>query len=123
MNWRCCPSKYVTWRLANILSRWYALEPELRDINVAGVQMRCELGQKEANLSAIEKWTVKAEKNHAELVCFPEMSITGFYCAGVDSRLNGDQVFSEVRRIAEAVPDGQSVKVISSLAKQLGIFI
>jgi predicted amidohydrolase len=95
----------------------------MRDIRVAGVQMRCELGQKEANLISIEKWSVKAKNDHAELLCFPEMSITGFYCAGVDSKLSGDQVFAEVRRIAEPVPDGPAVKFITKLSKRFGTFI
>ena len=95
----------------------------MRDIRVAAVQMRCELGQKEKNLKSIEKWSERAKNDRAELVCFPEMSVTGFYCAGVDSKLSGDQVFSEVRRIAEIVPDGPSTEFVTGLSKRLGIFI
>jgi len=95
----------------------------MRDIRVAGVQMRCELGQKEANLKSIERWSIKAKEDRAELVCFPEMSISGFYCAGVDSKLSGDQVFNEVRKIAEPVPGGPAVKFVTSLSERLGIFI
>jgi predicted amidohydrolase len=95
----------------------------MRDLRVAGVQMRCELGQKEANLKKIEKWSMKAKDNHAELVCFPEMSITGFYAAGVDSRLSGDQIYSEIRKLAEPVPDGPAVKFVAQLSQKLGIYI
>lgn len=95
----------------------------MRDIRVAGMQMCCELGQKDINLKNIEKWSERARNDHVELVCFPEMSITGFYCAGVDSRLNGDQVYEQVHKIAESIPDGPSVKLVTNLAKKLGIFI
>ena len=85
--------------------------------------MHCGLGQKDVNLRNIEKWGTKARENRAELVCFPEMSISGFYCAGVDSRMSGDQVYEEVHKIAEPVPDGPAVKFVERLSKELGIFI
>ncbi len=85
--------------------------------------MRCELGQKDINLKNTEWWAKKAKDAGAELVCFPEMSISGFYAAGVDSKLSGDQIYLEVHKIAEPVPDGPSAKSIGDLAKELGIYI
>ena len=85
--------------------------------------MNCKLGQKEANLGNMERWAKKAKEAQAELVCFPEMSITGFYCAGVDSRLSGDQVYYQVHKLAEPVPDGPSANFVRDLSTKLDIYI
>jgi predicted amidohydrolase len=96
----------------------------MKDVTVSGIQMFCELGQKEENLKKIEKWSKLACQQHnADLVCFPETSITGFYCAGVDPKLSGDQVYESVRKLAEHVPGGPAVKYVEDLAKRLGVYI
>ncbi len=109
-------------RSANIHSRG-GRSRIMRNITAAAVQMKCELGQKDLNLNNLEKWSVKATEDQVELLCFPEMSITGFYCTGVDSRLSGDQTYDQVRKVAESVPDGHAVKFVASLSEKLGIFI
>ena len=95
----------------------------MRDIRVAGIQMRSELGQKEINLKTMEKWTEKAKQAKAELVCFPETCITGFYCARVDSRLSGDEIYLQVHKIAEPMPEGPSIDFVQDLAKKHRIYI
>jgi N-carbamoylputrescine amidase len=95
----------------------------LRDLRVAGIQMRSELGQKDSNLKSIQGWAEKAKQARAEFACFPEMSIPGFYCAGVDSALSGDQIYLEVHHLAEPVPDGPSVKFVENISRKLGIYI
>jgi len=85
--------------------------------------MHCALGAKDDNLRDIEKWSLKAKEDGVELACFPEMCITGFYAAGVDSKLSGDQIYGVVRKIAEPVPDGPSARFLASLSRKLGIFI
>jgi (R)-amidase len=52
-----------------------SLSPSL---SVALVQMRCEKGAIEANLAATREHLREAARRGAEIVCFPEASITGY---------------------------------------------
>ena len=50
-------------------------------VSLALVQMRCEKGASDANLAAIAKYLRAAGEQGAEIVCFPEASITGYITA------------------------------------------
>src|SRR5215213_7137724 len=45
---------------------------------IALVQMRCEKGAIEANLAAMRAYVAEAQARGVEIICFPEMSITGY---------------------------------------------
>jgi predicted amidohydrolase len=47
-------------------------------LNVALIQMRCEKGAIDDNLAAIEASIQEADSRGVDIVCFPEMSITGY---------------------------------------------
>jgi 5-aminopentanamidase len=49
-----------------------------RTATLAAGQYRCAVGDKEANLSAIERLSREAARLGAQLVCFPELGTTGF---------------------------------------------
>lgn len=47
-------------------------------MKIALVQMRCEKGQVSGNLASTAEFTERAAYAGADLVCFPEMSVTGY---------------------------------------------
>ncbi|HEY7346674.1 MAG TPA: nitrilase-related carbon-nitrogen hydrolase [Ktedonobacterales bacterium] len=50
----------------------------MNTMNIALVQMRCEKGAIDANLVAIQTYLQEAARRNVEIICFPEMSITGY---------------------------------------------
>jgi predicted amidohydrolase len=83
----------------------------MQDLRAAAVQMNAPLGETEANLDQIEWFTREAVQQEAQLVCFPELAITGHWCAG------------EVWSASEPVPDGPSCQRLAKLAAELGCFL
>ena len=79
-------------------------------IKLALAQISSKRENKEANLQKMEKLTLKAKQQGADLVIFPEMSLTGYV------------VLDQVYELAETVP-GTSTKKIETLAKQTGMHI
>jgi len=79
-------------------------------INIALAQISCKRGDKEANLKKIEAKVVKAREQGAELVVFPELSLTGYVLR--------DQLYE----VAENIP-GPSVNTLEKLAKQNKVYI
>jgi predicted amidohydrolase len=47
-------------------------------LNIALVQMKSEKGQVSDNLKAIENYIKESKSKEADVICFPEMSITGY---------------------------------------------
>ena len=83
----------------------------MEDFRAAAVQMNSPLGEVEANLDRVEQYTRRASAEGAELVCFPELSISGHWCAG------------EVWEISEEVPGGPSCRRLERLSAELGCFL
>jgi N-carbamoylputrescine amidase len=51
----------------------------MKDIRVAAITCEAPVGEVEQNLATTAAWTRKAKQAGADLVCFPELNITG-YC-------------------------------------------
>ncbi len=83
----------------------------MQDITVGIVQMNAPLGEVKRNLAAHRRWTEQAADQGAQLVCFPELSITGHWCAG------------DVWAASEAVPDGPSTQALLEVAQKLEVFV
>jgi predicted amidohydrolase len=79
-------------------------------IKLALAQISSKRENKEANLQKIEQLTIKAHEQSADLVIFPEMSLTGYVIR--------DQFYE----LAETVP-GPTVKRVATLAKKTGMHI
>jgi predicted amidohydrolase len=77
---------------------------------IALAQISCRREDKKANLQKIEEYAKKAKKQNAELVVFPELSLTGY------------TVRDEIYELAEKIP-GPSTRIIEKLAKEIGIHI
>jgi predicted amidohydrolase len=81
-----------------------------KKIKLALAQISSKRENKKANLQKIEKVTVKAKEKGADLVIFPELSLTGYVLH--------DQVYE----LAEVIPGPSTIRV-EELAKKLGIHI
>lgn len=79
-------------------------------IKLALAQISSKRENKEANLKRFEKETLKANQQGADLVIFPELSLTGYVVR--------DQIYE----LAETIP-GPSTERMVNLAKDTGIYI
>jgi len=80
-------------------------------IKIALAQISSTRENKEENLSKFEKFTQKAKEKGADLVIFPELSLTGYVIR--------DQLYE----MAETVPGGPSLLKVEELAKRTGMHI
>ncbi len=80
------------------------------EIKLALAQISSKRESKSYNLLKIEKLTLKAKQQGADLIIFPEMSLTGYVLL--------DQVYE----VAETIP-GPSTQIIEALAKKTGMHI
>ena len=81
-----------------------------KNIKVALAQISSKRENKKGNLQKIEEFTLKAKKQGANLVVFPELSLTGYVLH--------DQVYE----LAEEIP-GPSIKRVEDLAKRTGMHV
>jgi predicted amidohydrolase len=72
---------------------------------IALAQISCRRGDKKANLQKMEEYAKKAKKQNAELVVFPELSLTGY------------TVRDEIYELAEKIP-GPSTNAMEKLARE-----
>lgn len=85
-------------------------------IKISTAQFENKSGDKEYNLSVIEKLAQKAASEGSHVIAFHECSITGYTFA---RNLSKDQMLD----IAELIPDGESIKKLHQIAKQYNIVI
>jgi len=83
----------------------------VKDLTIAAIQTNAPLGAVEQNLANHVRLAHEAADAGAELICFPELGITGHWCAG------------EVWAAAEPVPDGPSTRRLLDLAAEREVFI
>ncbi len=81
-----------------------------RSVRIALAQITCGLGVKKQNREKMTKYVWKAKDQGAELVIFPELSLTGYSLR--------DRVYS----LAETVP-GDSTAILGKLAEEAGLHI
>ena len=80
----------------------------MQDIRIAVVQMCSRVGDTSANIAKIERFVKEAASDHVDLVCFPELCISGYN--------PGDTAFP----VPEPL-DGSSTQGVSALAQQYKI--
>ncbi|MCK4435050.1 carbon-nitrogen hydrolase family protein, partial [Candidatus Bathyarchaeota archaeon] len=81
-----------------------------QEIKVALAQISCKRGDKVENIRKIESNTKKAKQQGADLVIFPELSLTGYTLR--------DRLYE----LAETIP-GHSTTVLEKLANKTGTYI
>jgi len=79
-------------------------------VSVALVQFSPKRCDKEHNISTMKAWVERARQHEADLVIFPELSLTGYVCRDLFYNL------------AEPI-DGPSVKAIENIAQDNGVYI
>jgi predicted amidohydrolase len=72
---------------------------------LALAQISCDRGDKTENLKKIEKTVIKAKKHSADLIVFPELSLTGY------------RVRDEIYELAETIP-GPSTSTVERIAQK-----
>lgn len=77
---------------------------------VALAQISCKRGDKAENIRKVEDTVTKAKQQGAELVIFPELSLTGY------------TVRDQIYELAETIP-GPSTSVLEKLARKTGTYI
>jgi len=78
--------------------------------DVALAQISCKPGDKQGNLTKIEKMALRAHKEGADLLIMPELSLTGYVVR--------DQIYE----LAEEIP-GESTRHVQRIAKNTGLHI
>lgn len=67
----------------------------MENMKIAAVQMNSTVGKIEDNLSSMRKWIKTASEQNVDLICFPEMCITGYampQSIEFSETMNGDSV-------------------------------
>lgn len=83
----------------------YGEEHMSNEVNVALAQIDCRVGDKDYNIDKIEQRTEDAGKRDANIVIFPELSLTGY------------SVRDLAYELAEPIP-GPSVKLLEKIAEK-----
>ena len=86
----------------------------MKTLKIAAAQFEPRDGDKDYNMSVIEKMTVAASSAGAEVISFHELSITAYTFL---KNLSHDQIVN----LAEHVPDGPSTQKLIKIAKKSNI--
>ncbi|HYI77392.1 MAG TPA: nitrilase-related carbon-nitrogen hydrolase, partial [Chryseolinea sp.] len=83
---------------------------------VSTAQFENRSGDKEYNLSVIDALSAKASEQGSDVIAFHECSITGYTFARHLSKI-------EMLEVAELIPDGDSIKKLTEIARKNKIVI
>lgn len=82
----------------------------MKDLRIAAVVCRCPVGATDENLDRVDYWAAQAQSESVDLICFPEMNVSG-YSAG-----------PKIRSIAEPI-SGPIVGRLEKTAVKYGLVI
>ena len=82
----------------------------MKDIRIAAVIMNCQVGRVRDNLDRMAGWIQTAKKRGADLICFPEMNVTGY------------STLDAIKDFAETV-DGNISQSVLELAQEFKLAI
>jgi predicted amidohydrolase len=89
----------------------------MRDIRIAAIICEARLGETGKNLDRTERWVVRAKKNGADIVCFPEMNVTG-YAVTEDIKKFAEDISGKVVSQLLALARGEQVTILAGLAEK-----
>ncbi len=88
----------------------------MRILKIAVAQFAPKDGDKEYNLSVIEKLAAKAKNAGAEVISFHEMSVTAYtFFKDLDKE--------QIEKLAENIPDGESTRKLIQIAEKYDITV
>ena len=88
----------------------------MKNLKISTAQFENKSGDKEYNLSVIDKLAAKAAAEGSKVIAFHECSITGYTFA---RHLSKDQMLE----VAEIIPEGPSILKLAAIAKKYDITI
>ena len=88
----------------------------MNDIKIATAQFEHHSGDKEYNLTIIDRLAAKAARQGADVVAFHECSITGYTFA---RHLSREQMLA----LAEEIPNGNSISQLTAIAEKHNIVV
>ena len=81
-----------------------------KEFKIALAQIQCKRADKAGNIKKIEQITTRARKQGAELVVFPELSLTGYVLR------------DEIYGLAEPIP-GPATEAVAKIAQKANVYI
>lgn len=81
------------------------------EITIALGQVSCKVGDKKHNIETMNKIIKQAKQRKADLVAFPELSLTGYV------------VRDRAYELSETVPNGRSLRQIEEIAKKENVHV
>lgn len=96
----------------------------LQSLRVAAISVESKPGETERNIERINVWCGRARQEGAELVLFPELSVTGFIPnhPAADHAAWLQEALLRARRFAEPIP-GPSVEALTGVARDSNVLI
>lgn len=88
----------------------------MKNINIATAQFENKSGDKDYNLSVIDRFTKKAAEAGADAIAFHECSVTGYTFA---RNLSRDRMLA----LCEYIPEGESIRRLQSIASKYNIAV
>jgi N-carbamoylputrescine amidase len=85
-------------------------EERMRNLKIAAVCMNSQVGEIERNLDRTEAFVSRASNSGAHIICFPELSITGY-------------VLKDPARVYSDALPGQIVERVARMAREKGLII
>ncbi len=89
----------------------------LEEINIALAQVGCRAGEKEYNIELMERKILEAKERGANLVLFPELSLTG-YVAHAHLHKAAEPIPGPSIRYLEEITEKESIHVILGMLEQ-----
>jgi N-carbamoylputrescine amidase len=92
---------------------------DMRDIRVAAAVTRCPVGCVHQNFQGMIKWIKAAKKQGAEVICFPEMNITG-YLNHPEIRKTAAPIPGAIGRDLVALASDENITLLAGMAEAAG---
>ncbi|NQU85573.1 MAG: nitrilase [Mariniphaga sp.] len=86
----------------------------MKELKIAVAQFEPKDGNKQYNLSVIDKLTKKAKLQGAEVICFHELSVTAYtFCKNLTQE--------EITNLTEKIPNGESTRALIEISARHNI--
>jgi N-carbamoylputrescine amidase len=89
----------------------------MKDIRIAAVIMNCPAGRVQDNLDRMADWVQIAHKQAADLICFPEMNVTG-YSTRDEIKNSAETVPGPISQFILAMAEESKIVILAGMAEQ-----
>jgi N-carbamoylputrescine amidase len=89
----------------------------MKNIRIAAVIFHSETYKPSRNIESMGKWVKSAREKGAEIVCFPELNVTGY---GTDGRIAGasEGIPGEITKNLSAIASGYGITLLAGMAEK-----